>query len=55
MWVYSYLSTKFELDRPTKNGDLLSDRNPWTGRHTNTHTHTHTHRLNLILFPYRVK
>ena len=38
-----YLSTKFELDRSTNNGDLLPDRN---------HRDTQTDRLNLILSPY---
>ena len=35
-----YLSTKFELDRFTNNGDLLSDRKK-TGN-INTHTDKHT-------------
>ena len=42
-----YLSTRFELDWSTNNGDLLSDRNWWkhtqTHQHTHIHTHTHTH------------
>ena len=29
-----YISNKFELDRSTHNGDLLSDRNRW--KHKNT-------------------
>ena len=58
-----YLSTQFELDRFTNNGDLLSDRNHWT--HTHTHTHTDTHTLThtetetetdtLPHIPYRVE
>ena len=40
-----YLSTKFELDRSTNNGDLLSDRTKAPGntdKHTNSHTETET-------------
>ena len=47
-----YLSTKFELDQFTNNGDLLADRILWdrhthtdTHRHTQTHIVTHTHTL----------
>ena len=36
-----YLSTKFELDRFTNNGDLLADR-ILCDRHTDSQTHTHT-------------
>ena len=43
-----YLSTKFELDQFTNNGDLLAGRILWK------HTETQTHRLNLILFPYSI-
>ena len=49
-----YLSTKFEHDRSTNNGNLLSDRNQWKHK-TDTHRDRHTHRLNLILSPYRIK
>ena len=38
-----YLSTKFEHDRSTNNGDLLSDRKHWKRRHTHIHTHSHLH------------
>ena len=45
-----YLFTKFELDRSTNNGDLLSGEKPGNKQeytlacaHTPTHTHTHTH------------
>ena len=41
-----YLSTKFELDQSTNNGDLLSDRDQWK--------HKNTHRLKLTLFPYSI-
>ena len=37
-----YLSTKFELDRFTNNGDLLSDRNIW--KHKNSDRDTPIHR-----------
>ena len=37
-----YLSAKFELDWSTNNGDLLSDRNHWTDRHTHRQTHRET-------------
>ena len=55
-----YLSTKFEFDRTTNNGNLLSDRNYWkhrqTDRQTDTQTdgqtHRRTHRLNLKLSLY---
>ena len=45
--VILYLFAKFELDRSTNNGDLLSDRNHWKQRHTTkkdrqTDTHTQT-------------
>ena len=51
-----YHSYKFELNRSTNNGDLLSDRNNWKHIYTHAHTqaHTQTHRLNLILSPYRI-
>ena len=33
-----YHSTNFELDWSTNNGDLLTNRNHWTDRHTDTYT-----------------
>ena len=38
-----YLFTKFELDRSTNNGDLLSERNYWKHRQTDKQTDTHTY------------
>ena len=37
-----HFSTKFELDRSTNNGDLLSDRKYWTDTHTQTDRHTYS-------------
>ena len=46
-----YFSTKFEVDRSTNKGDLLSD----TGQETlETQTDRQTHRLNLILPLYSI-
>ena len=42
-----YLSSKFELDRSTNNGDLLSDTNHWEHKHTDKHTQTHAHTYTL--------
>ena len=39
MLVFLYLSIKFELDRSTSNGDLLSDRNHRIHGHTDRHIH----------------
>ena len=61
------LSTKFERDRSTNNGDLLSNRKngntdiayALTNIHTNTNKqtnkHKHTHRPKLILSQYSIK
>ena len=43
----SYLSTKFELDCSTNNGDLLSDRKKTGNAHTPTH-------MKLKLSPYTI-
>ena len=37
-----YLSTIFELDPFTNNGDLSLNRNHWKHTQTDTHTHTET-------------
>ena len=44
---FLYLSTKFELDQSTNNGDLLSDMNHWKDRQT--HTQTSTSRTELCI------
>ena len=46
-----YLSIKFELDRSSNNGDLLSDRK----HRIHKYTDTHTHKLNLIVSRYRIE
>ena len=45
-----YLSTKFELDRSTNNGDLLSDRNHWKHRQTDTQADTQIESDTLSLY-----